>query len=143
MTGDGSSFYLTNHGDAVKRLDRYTDTGQLLKRSPVSSMEGELTQPARLAIIGDELFVGWFATNLLFVYDMSDLSEVRTIDVEGFDDFIYGMSAADDGLFLMRSQEAGQGWRLGRFDPEDGSADGELELATDDPYVTLSGLWCE
>ncbi len=118
-----------------------------------------LTDPltaTRLAIAGQEVYGLWHSTDVIVVADLATGEKVSEVPLEGWNTWVWGVSAFDGKLAVLddgRSHQMNRGVRLSTYDPVSGTRLGTVFLpsfrATEpfDPALdgldTMSGLWCE
>ena len=91
------------------------------------------TRNSRMTAHGDLLYSAWHSTSEVDVQALPSGEAVRTISLEGYDTWIWGMSVTDDGLLVLNS---GSG-RVALFTEATG-----VWLRDVDPSASVGGLVC-
>jgi hypothetical protein len=127
----------------------YPDFEALGSRSPSSTI-GENVAATRLGVFGDEAYCAWHSTNVVDVVSMIDGSLIRTIPLEDYDTWVWGVSVAGGRLFLIDDgrgdyPDEGRGVHIVSFDPVTGERRGDvtIDVFPDQFMIWPSGLWCE
>jgi hypothetical protein len=89
---------------------------------------------SRMAVDGDRAYFAWHSTSTIETAELTDGAEMKSITLEGYDDWIYGLEAIDGMLLVV-----GPSYRPGlhAFDATTGAALGVLL-----PEYTGDGLTC-
>ena len=92
-------------------------------------------QFSRIATQGETLFTAWHSTDTVQVEDLPSSTELPSLLLEGFDDWVDGISVTSDGKLFVLSSETLFGFE---------SATGAQLTATgiDTSLTTLSALYC-
>lgn len=78
------------------------------------------TYASRIAVHGDTLYTAWHSTYQIEVYDLVSLTHTRTIELEGYNTWIWGMSVTDDGVLFLNASWPEE--RIAAFDLATGLA---------------------
>ena len=95
---------------------------------------------SRLALDGDELFTAWHSTNELDVFDRHSGALLRTVPLEGWNGWVWGLGAAD-GLVHLLDGDATQTLVV-QFDGVTGERLAEVALNNLSYDHKPTGLWC-
>jgi hypothetical protein len=117
----------------------YEDLGQ---GGESARIEVDATAVSRFTVHGDEGYFAWHSTDTVEVVSMIDGRLLRTIELEGFDTWVWGMSVAGGRLYLLDDGrgDAGPGTRITSFDAVTGENLGDVVIG--DRATMANGLWC-
>jgi hypothetical protein len=132
---------ITNYQGGFLVLDKVA-ADLLIYYPTYADLEANLGTPiniptfaSRISVHGDTLYAAWHSTFEIQTYSLSTLAHTGTIELEGYNTWVMGMSVTDDGvLFLNGSWPEG---RIAAFDVNTGTA-----LANFDVRDRSSGLVC-
>ena len=93
-------------------------------------------QFSRLSTRGDTLFTAWHSTNTVQVEDLPSESAMPSLLLEGFDDWVDGMSATSDGRLYVLSSET-----IFAFDVTTGEQLLQMGLPTSGTPLTTLHCW--
>ncbi len=116
-----------------------------LSRSLPSARRIGVTCFTRLGVWGDELYCAWHSTDSVEVYGLTT-GDHRTVGLEGYDTWVWGVSLAGGRLHLVddgRADPEIHDARVVAFDPYTGERLNEVILEGFPGGVRPSGLWCE
>jgi nitrite reductase/ring-hydroxylating ferredoxin subunit len=126
----------------------YSDFDSLDAQTPSERFEEFICQ-TRFGVRGDEISCAWHSTDVVEVYDLRTGDHVRSIPLEDYDTWVWGVSVAGGRLHLIddgRGEHEVPGQRIVSFDPLTGARLGEVHLTGlfPDRYTHWpGGLWCE
>lgn len=81
--------------------------------------------------------------NEVVVHDLPSGDKLRTIELEAFDDWNWGISLTADRLYLAANNSNESPACIVTFDPETGAQLNQVCVESDSPYPEWSGLWCD
>lgn len=126
-----------SHGTQLKLYDDFT-AAQTLPPVSCSTVGGPLVD--RISVHGDKVYTAWHATDAITETSLRDGGQ-RTIQLEGFENWVMGLSATDTGELLILSPAhgaaGGSPTALHVFDLQSGQRRRTLPL-----NGVLSGLSC-
>ncbi len=140
VTTDGQDLITFCDEHQVGTFCRYHSFDDLVSDTPAATIEADLWA-SRMTATSDRLYSAWHSTNEIDVNDVHTGAYIGTLQLEGYDDWIQGMSVRGGELLLMRA--ASYVHYFARFDLTTGAFLGEVEIT--DMYYTnrAGGLWCE
>jgi hypothetical protein len=105
---------------------------------------------SRFTVHGGEVFAAWHSTDTIDVHDVNTGELLRSIPLEGWDTWVWGMSVTDGELHLSNhfvddSEAPRDAQPIVSFDPVTGARLNEVRISVF-PTVygfAASGLWCE
>ena len=143
------------HGDELvlfcpdlEGLCFYDDFDAMITGVPSRRVGGPF-HASRFTVHRNEIFLAWHSTDVVDVFDADTGAWLRTIELEGFDTWVWGMSVAGGRLHLIDlggGVPGDSGQRIVIFDTDTGARLGEVLLPYFEPFphtAHLSGLWCE
>ena len=68
----------------------------------------ELPHSLRMAATGDRLYGAWFASSTVEVRELPSGRALDPLELEGYDDYIRGMAATDDGRLVVSGPDFGR-----------------------------------
>jgi hypothetical protein len=136
ITGYQGGFLLYSIFDFQNNVKRYASfedigTGKVAESYTIDS------NFSRMTTRGDILFTAWHSTGTIDVFELPSATPQPSLTLEGFDDWVDGMSATADGrLYILSSQN-----RILAFDV--GTGEQLQEVFTDEvPGGLLAALHC-
>jgi hypothetical protein len=93
----------------------------------------------RMSASGDRLYSWWHSTDHVTEYDLVSGDELRDIYLEGYDDWINGLSVTEDGLIIINDRSRGG---LSLYDVDTGSFIENVPIVSPPPDFSMSGLVC-
>jgi hypothetical protein len=94
----------------------------------------------RLGVDGADVYGAWHSTNVIDVHDLLTGGQIRTISLEDWDTWVWGVSVAGGKLHLIDDGREYPDPRIASFDPVSGALLERVLLST--LSGRPSGLWC-
>ena len=92
------------------------------------------THASRITVAGDDMYSAWHSANEVDINPLPSGAPETTLTLDGYDDWIWGMSVTDDGLLFI----SGNDGDLYLFDAATGNQQGVVTTAAS----SLGGLFC-
>ncbi len=123
----------------LRFFDSYAD---VVAASPAATLPAE-AGGSRIGVSETEAFTAWHTTATVEVFDLGTGAFLRSISLEDWDAWIWGVSDCGGVLSLM-STDWGEGVRYARFDDVTGALLDDVTFQDFDAHYTgsPSGLWC-
>ncbi|MCB9763865.1 MAG: hypothetical protein H6739_29110 [Alphaproteobacteria bacterium] len=143
VASDGVDLFTYTSGGAI---GRYADFAALDADSPSAVSAEDHISGTRLGVDGALAYVAWHTTAEVTVHDVVTGLQLRTIPLDRWDTWVWGVSVADGDLFLIddaRGPYSGSDERIGRYDQNTGALLDEVFFTNVPEGGRVSGLWCE
>lgn len=121
----------TSQGFSLVRFDSF----EAAARREVSRLFDVDPYASRVALHGTRGYFAWHSTDTVEIADLDADVSLRSIQLEGYDDWIYGMDVTDDGRLLVLGPFYNAGLHV--FDADTGAALGRIA-----PELSGLGLAC-
>jgi len=128
---------LTGNGGIAERYDTLAD---LAADQPAQAVGLPRMWSTRGSYLNGRLWGAWHATDHLEYSPLPSAAGVGTFWPEGYDDWVYGISAFEGAILILDDGSAGHPTRIRHYDPWSGA---EVD-AWQPPFEgwSVSGLWC-
>ena len=117
----------------------YTSFEELQSGWPVHHADGDY-QASRLAVEGDQVYGAWHSTSEIDVHDRLTGARLRTVALEGWDGWVWGIGVHDGFIHLLDGDFSEP--YVARFDGVTGELLAEVVLENLDYDHKPTGLWC-
>lgn len=142
VTHNGDQFMSYSSASALFSVILYDDFAAIAADEPSEYLE-DVGRGSRIGYADDKIYNAWHSTDTIEVYSI-DGEFVRTIELEKYNNWVWGVSIIGDKLHLIddgRNDYGDKGVRLAQFDLETGDLLRHVFLKGD-AFSRPSGLWC-
>jgi hypothetical protein len=125
-------------GEHGLSLCTYTNFAALNSGNPSGVLEN-VVGVTRIGATSDRIYGAWHSTDSIKVFDSADGTLLNTVVLEGWDDWIWGISVVGNVLHIVNSNGL-----VARFDKDTGAFLDSVQVDLPYPYPSAGhGLWCE